>query len=99
MQRATVSDGERRVVVADPSFPGAAPLGSIANTAALVLAAIPVVMAEVVSEVTLAAPPLAAAEEERETRFPASSSGGLHGSPSRSELEVPGGDAAGMEVE
>ena len=39
------------------------------------------------------------AEEERETELPASPGGGLHGSPSRSELKAPGGDAAGIESE
>ena len=94
MQRATVSGGESRVVAASPSFPGVAPLGSVASTAtavAVVLGAIPVVMAEAVSEVSLAAPrPLAAVEEERETRLSASPGEGPHGSPSQSELEVSG---------
>ena len=64
------------------------------------LAAIPMLTVEVVSEVTLAAPPPpAAAEEERETELPASLVGGLHGSPSWSELKAPGGDAAGIESE
>ena len=91
---AVVSGGESRVVAAGPSLPGAAPLGSVASTAAAmatVLVGIPVVMAEATLEVSLAAlPPPAAAEEERETRLPASPGVGLHGSPSRSKLEVPG---------
>jgi len=62
------------------------------------LAAISVAMAEVASEVTLVAPPPTAAEEERETRLPASLGEGPHGSPSRSEPKVPGG-AAGPEPE
>ena len=102
MQRAVVSGGESRVAAAGSSLPGAAPLGSVASTAAamaMVLAAIPGVMAKAASKVTLAAPPLpAAAQEERETGLPTSSGGGPHGSPSRSELEVPGGDAARPEL-
>ena len=102
MQRAVVSDGESRVVAAGPSLPGAAPLGSVASTvvaAAMVLVAIPMVTAEATSDVTLVAPPpLAVAKEERETGLPTSSGGGPHGSPSRSELEVPGGDAARPEL-
>ena len=83
--------------MAGPSLLGAAPLGSVvsmAAVAAMVLVAIPVVMAEAASKVTLVAPcPPAVAEEERETRLPASPGGGPHGSPSRLELEVPRGDA------
>ena len=94
MQRAMASGGESRVVAASPSLSGAVPPGSVPSTAAAVasvLAAIPVATAEVVSEVTLAAPPPpAVAKEERETRLPASLGGGLHGSLSRSKLEVPG---------
>jgi len=37
--------------------------------------------------------------KRRETRLPASPGGGPHGSPSRSELEVSGGDASGPEPE
>ena len=65
-----------------------------------VMAVIPVVMVEVGLEVTLAIPsPIAMAEERRETRLPASPGGGTHGSPSWSELEVSGGDAARPEAE
>ena len=103
LQRTVVSGGESRVVAAGPSLPGAASIGSVASTAAAVvtvLAAIPVVMVDATSEVTLVAPaPLATVEEERETGLPASPGGGLRGSPSRLALEVPGGDAAGMEPE
>ncbi|XP_066357595.1 uncharacterized protein [Miscanthus floridulus] len=64
------------------------------------MAAIPVVMVEVGSEVTLAIPPpTATAEERRETGLPASPDRGTHGSPSWSKLEVSGGDAARPEVE
>ena len=84
--------------MAGPSLPWGALLGSVASTAvamAMVLVVILVVMAEAALEVSLAAlPPPAAAKEERETRLPASPGMGLHGSPSRSKLEVPGGDAA-----
>ena len=52
----------------------------------------------VASEVTLAAlPPPATAEEERETKLPASSGGGLHGSPSWSEPKAPGESVARTE--
>ena len=62
------------------------------------MAVIPTV--EVASKVTLAAPPPpATTEEERETELPASPGGGLHGSPSRSELKALGGDVAGTESE
>lgn len=91
------------MVAASPSLPGVVLPGSVASTAAAVatvLAAIPVVMAEAASEVSLAAPPPpAAAEEERETGLPALPGGGLHDSPSRSALVVLGGDVAGMEPE
>jgi len=51
------------------------------------------------SVVTLVAPPpLAMTEEERETRLPASPGGGPHGSPSRSEPEVLGVDAARLKA-
>jgi hypothetical protein len=58
------------------------------------------VMAEVGSEVTLAIPPpTAVVEERRETKLPASPSGGTLGSPSWSLLEGSGGDEARLEVE
>jgi len=64
------------------------------------MAANPVVTTDVGSEVTLVIPPpTAMAEEMRETRLPASPGGGTHGSPSWSELEGSGGDAARTEVE
>ena len=103
LQHAVTSGRESRVVVAGPSLLGVTPLESVASTAsvaAMVLVVILVVTAEAASEVTLAAPPpLAMAKEERDTGFPASPGGGPHGSPSRSELEVPRGDAAGPEPE
>ena len=103
LQCAMASGGESRVVVAGPSLPWGALLGSVASTAvamAMVLVVILVVMAEAALEVSLAAlPPPAAAKEERETRLPALPGGGPHGSPSRSELEVPGGDAAKTELD
>ena len=86
-----------------PSLPGVVPHGSAvdkAAAAALVLAAISVLMAGVVSEVTLTAPPPpVAVEEERETELPASPGGGLHSSPSRSEPKALRGDVAGTESE
>jgi hypothetical protein len=82
------------VVAVNPSLLGVVPPGSVASMVAAVavaLAAIPVVTAEVMSEVTLAAPPPpATVEEERETELPASPGGGLHGSPSWSELKALG---------
>ena len=63
------------------------------------MAAIPVATAEAGSEVTLAIPPApTAAEEGRETGLSASPVGGPHGSPSRSKLEVSGGDEARPEA-
>ena len=95
LQRVAVSGGGNRVAAASPSLLGAVAATAAAATAAL--AAIPVPSLEVASKVTLAAlPPSAAAEEERETELPASLGRGLHGSPSRSTLKVPG-DAAGSE--
>ena len=73
-------------------------VGTVAAAATLV--AIPVLTAEVASEVTLVAPPpLAIAEEERETELPASLGGGQHGSPSWSEPKAQEGDAIGIESE
>ena len=64
------------------------------------MAAIPMVMAEAGSEVTLAVPPPPIAEEERrETGLPVSLDGGALGSPTRSELEGTGGAMVGKEVE
>jgi len=66
----------------------------------MVLAVISMVTAEALLEVSLVAPPpLAVAEEERETELPASLAGGLHGSSSRSELKAPEGDTVGTELE
>ena len=57
------------------------------------------VMVEVGSEVTLAIPPpIAMAEERRETGLPASLDGGAHGSPAWSEVEGSGGTVARPEV-
>ena len=67
--------------------------------AAAILAVIPVLTAEVASEVTLAAPPLAVAEEEREIELPALRGGRLHGSPSRSEPKASGENVAETELE
>ncbi|XP_066316626.1 uncharacterized protein [Miscanthus floridulus] len=98
-----VTGGGNRVAAASPFLPGVVLPGSIASTvaaAASALAAISVLTAEVASEVTLTTPPPpAAAEEERETELPASPGGGLHGSPSWSELKASVGDAAGTESE
>ena len=67
---------------------------------AAVMAAIPMVMAKVGLEVTLAVPPSMVAEEERrETRLPISPGGGAHGSPSWLELEGFRGATARPEVE
>jgi len=72
----------------------------MAAAAVAVMAVIPMAMAEVGSKVTLAIPPpTATTEERRETGLPASLGGGTHGSPSWSELEGSGGDAARLEVE
>ena len=46
-----------------------------------------------------APPPSTVVEEERETKLPALPGGGLHGSPSWSELKALGGDAAEIESE
>jgi len=63
------------------------------------MAMIPVAMAEAGLEVTLAIPPTpAVVEERRETMLPTLPSGGTHGSPSWSELEGLGGDAARLEA-
>jgi len=84
------------VVVVSPSLPRAV----AATVTAAALAVIPVPMAEVTSEVTLAAlPPPAAVEEEREIELPASPGGGLHGSPSWSEPKAPGESTDGKEPE
>ena len=81
-----------------PSLPRA--VAATVTAVAVALAAISVPMTEVASEVTLAAlPPLASVEEERETELPASSGGGLHGSPSWLEPKAPGERAAGTESE
>ena len=86
LQRTVVSNEGNRVKTAKPSLLGVVPPGSVVGTAtaaASILVAIPVLTAEVMSEVTLVAPPpLATAEEVRETELPASPGGGLHGSPS-----------------
>ena len=91
------------MAVANPFLPGVVPPGSAAGTvaaAASALPAIPVLMAEVASEVTLAAPPPpAAAEEERETELPTSPGRGLHGSPLWLEPKAPRENAAGTESE
>ncbi|XP_066392608.1 uncharacterized protein [Miscanthus floridulus] len=103
LQHAVSSGGESRVAAVGPSLLGAAPLGLVASTmiaTAMVLVVIPVVMAEAMSEVSLAAPPLPGeVEEERENGLPASPGGGPHGSPSWLELEVPRRDVAGPEPE
>ena len=97
LQRAMTSGGESRVVVANPSLPGVVLPRSVASTTTAAVTVL--AMVEVASEVTLAAPPPpVVAEEEREIELPASPGGGLHGSPSRSALKVPG-DVAGLEPE
>ena len=86
LQRVTMSDGESRLAAVRPSLLGVAPsqlVVSTVATAAAVMAAILVVTVEVGSEVILAIPPpTAMVEERRETRLPASPSGGARGSPS-----------------
>ena len=90
------------MAMAKPSLPGLVPPGSAADKAAAaasVLAAIPVLMAGVASEVTLAAlPPPVMVEETREGELPISPGGGTHGLSLPSEPEAPGGRAAGMEL-
>ena len=101
LQHVAASEAGSRAAAANPSLLGVVPPRSVASTVAAVasaLAAIPVLTTEVASEVTLVAPPPPAeAEEEGETELPASPGGELHGSPSRSELKAPGGDAARSE--
>ena len=79
------------------------PPGSAVDEAAVVaaaLAAIPVPMVTMVSEVTLvASPPLVVVEEVRDTELPALLGGGLHGSPSWSEPKAPAENAVGTESE
>ena len=89
------------MVAARPSPPGAVPSQSVASMAAVAEEMVAILaVAEAASEETLAAPPPpATVEEERETGLPASSGGGPHGPPGRSELEVPRGDVAGLEPE
>ena len=98
MQCVVASGGESRVVAVSPSLPRVVLPGSVASMAAV--AAIPVVTTEATSEVSLVAPPPpAAVEEEKETETPTTLSGGLHGSPSWSELKTLEGDTAGIELE
>ena len=98
-----MSDGESRLAAVRPSLLGVAsswPVMSTAAAVAAVMVVIPVVMVEVGSEVTLVIPPpTATTEERRETRLPASPSGGTHNSPSWLEMEGSGGDMARPEVE
>lgn len=73
---------------------------STATAAVAVMAAMPIVMVGVGSEVTLAVPPPTAMEEEqREIGLPASLGGGAHGSPSWSELEESRGSTVRLEEE
>ena len=85
-----------------PSLPGVVAPGMAADkaaVAALVLAAIPVLMAAVVSEVTLAAPPPpVVVEETREGELPTSPGGGLHDLSLSSEPKAPEGSVAGTEL-
>ena len=72
---------------------------STAAAAVVVMVAIPMVMLEVGSEVTLVIPPPIVVEEERrETRLPTSPGGGAHGLPSWLELEGPRGYVARPKV-
>ena len=90
LQRVMMSSGESRLEAVRPSLLGVVPSRPVASMAAvaMVMVVIPMAMAEVGSEVTLVIPPpIASAEERRETGLPASPGGGTHGSPSWSELE------------
>ena len=70
------------------------------STVAVVMAAIPMVMTEVRSGVTLVVPPpMVAKEERRETGLPVLPSEGAHGSSACSELEGFRGTTARPEVE
>ena len=85
------------MVAANPSLLGVVLPRLVAST---VIAAAMVLTAKASPEVSLVVlPPPATAEEEREAELPASPGEGPHGSPSRSELEVPEGDEAGTESE
>ena len=90
-------------MAARPSLIGVAssrPVVSTAAAAAAVMAMIPMATVEVGSKVTLAAPPpIVMVEERRETSLPASPGGGMHGSPSWSELLGSRGDATRTEAE
>ena len=103
LQWVTMSGGGSRLATARPSLLGVAsswPVASTTTVAAVVMAVIPVVIAEVGSEVNLAIrPPIAVEGERRETGHPASHDGGAHSLSSWSELEGSGGDAARPEVE
>ena len=76
------------------------PITSTTTVAAAVMAAIPMVMAEVGPEVTLVIPPpIAMVEERRKTGLPTLPDGGTHCSPSWLELEGLGGDMASPKAE
>ena len=81
------------------SLPGVVPPRAAVDkavAAVLVLAAISVPMAGIMSEVTLAAPPpLVTVEETREGELPISPGGGPHGLSFPSEPKAPEGSAAG----
>ena len=99
LQRVVVSEGGSRVAAAMPSLLGVVPPGVAADNVtamAMLLAAIPVPMAGVASEVTLAAlPPPVAVEETREGELPISPGGGTHGLSLLSEPKAPEGSAVG----
>jgi len=82
------------MVAVNPFLPGMVLPGSVASTTAAVV--ILVAMVEASSVVSLVAPPPPAVAEEEETETPTTLGGGLHGSPSWSELKVLG-DMAGTE--
>ena len=100
LQHVVESEGSSRVAAAKPSLLGVVPPGSATDkavAAASVLAAIPVPMETVVSEVTLAAsPPPVVVEEARDTELPALPGGGSRGSPLTSEPKAQGEDVAGL---
>ena len=87
------------MAAAKPSLPGVVPPRATVDNvtaAATLLAAIPVPMAGVASEVTLVAPPSpVVVEEAREAELPISPGGGSHGLSLPSELKALGEDVAG----
>ena len=102
LQRVVASEGGIRVAAAKPSLPGVVPTGAAADNvtaAATLLAAIPVPMARVAAEVTLAAPPPPpAAKDLREDEPPTSPGGGSHDPSLPSEPKAPKGSVSRTEL-